>query len=344
MSDSGLTCLVLDGYEDDLIRVLDIDFYDIKLDVILKDESGRFCAYCTNERIFYILTELKTGEEETYSFVNYLYNVDSNDIERIDLTSQIVTTTTTTTLPETSAVISVTYPENSSVVAPGQEIEITWTSSKAIADLVKIELYRGGVLNSIISESTQNDGLYKWTPSENVVEADNYQICITWLAAENNPDNTGCSDGAFVISRVGASETTETTTPKFVDTAIGIRYSTDGFVLIALENGLFGIFHLEEKDFDGMNDSGITGITSVALSSPITEIDGVQTKARVFVGSQPYWSDKWDSGDITTRQQAMYYGGGNNLEPGHKYYVHIRTYLEEVGWGDVQIQEIVMPN
>ena len=54
-------------------------------------------------------------------------------------------------------------------------------------------------------------------------------------------------------------------------------------------------------------------------------------------------SDKWDSDIITTKLTSMYYGGGDNLEYGKKYYVHIQTYSLQYGWSDIQIKEFIMP-
>jgi len=67
-----------------------------------------------------------------------------------------------------------------------------------------------------------------------------------------------------------------------------------------------------------------------------------QTKVRIFVGSERYYSDRWDSGIVETELVSMYYGGENNLTPGKKYYVHVQTYSEQYGWGEVQIKEFVM--
>ena len=64
---------------------------------------------------------------------------------------------------------------------------------------------------------------------------------------------------------------------------------------------------------------------------------------RVFVGSELYMSDKWDSGIINTDQTAMYYGGGNNLTPGRTYFVNIQVYDVQYGWSGVQTKEWTMP-
>ena len=68
-----------------------------------------------------------------------------------------------------------------------------------------------------------------------------------------------------------------------------------------------------------------------------------ESKVRIFVGSSQYLSDTWDSGVVETKLTSMYYGGGNNLQPGHKYYVHIQVYSEKEGWSEVQIKSFVMP-
>ena len=68
-----------------------------------------------------------------------------------------------------------------------------------------------------------------------------------------------------------------------------------------------------------------------------------QSKVRVFVGSEENISDMWDSGVIVTTSLSMFYGGGNNLVAGKKYYVHVQVYSEKNGWSEVQIKSFVMP-
>ena len=69
----------------------------------------------------------------------------------------------------------------------------------------------------------------------------------------------------------------------------------------------------------------------------------VQTRVRIWVGSDMYLSDKWDSGEILTSLKSMYYGGGHNLEAGKEYYAHIQTYSDAEGWGSVQVVSFIMP-
>lgn len=73
------------------------------------------------------------------------------------------------------------------------------------------------------------------------------------------------------------------------------------------------------------------------------DISDVQSKLRVFVGSKRWSNDRWDSGEVETDKRAIAYGGGNNLEPGQKYYAHILLYYENLGWATPQIQEFIVP-
>lgn len=68
-----------------------------------------------------------------------------------------------------------------------------------------------------------------------------------------------------------------------------------------------------------------------------------QSKVRVFVGSKMWQNDRWDSGEIKSSKTSILYGGGNNLKPGYKYYVHILTFCKATGWGNVQIKEFISP-
>lgn len=68
-----------------------------------------------------------------------------------------------------------------------------------------------------------------------------------------------------------------------------------------------------------------------------------QSKVRVFVGSQMWQNDRWDSGEIPTSKTSILYGGGDNLVPGQAYWVHIATYHEDSGWGAPSITRFVVP-
>jgi hypothetical protein len=69
-----------------------------------------------------------------------------------------------------------------------------------------------------------------------------------------------------------------------------------------------------------------------------------QNKVRIFVGSNPWSNDRWDSGEIASGETTeMEYGGGDNLIKGHKYWVHIMTYHPDTGWSRPQIRDFVVP-
>jgi hypothetical protein len=74
-----------------------------------------------------------------------------------------------------------------------------------------------------------------------------------------------------------------------------------------------------------------------------TKTSEPQGKVRIFVGSRAWANDMWDSGEIETSQSTMPYGGGDNLEPGHRYWVHIMTWHTDSRWSKPQIRSFVMP-
>ena len=88
----------------------------------------------------------------------------------------------------------------------------------------------------------------------------------------------------------------------------------------------------------GFNITASAGILKTA-----TEGASPQEKVRIFVGSQPWLNDRWDSGEVSTSVSEMQYGGGDNLEKGQKYWVHIMTCHSDSGWSRPQIREFVVP-
>jgi hypothetical protein len=78
----------------------------------------------------------------------------------------------------------------------GTSRNITWNSFGGVGSDVRIELYKGGVLNLKITSSTDNDGSYLWSiPSDQAVDFD-YQIKITSTA---NPSYYDYSNDDFSI-------------------------------------------------------------------------------------------------------------------------------------------------
>ena len=102
------------------------------------------------------------------------------------------------------------------------------------------------------------------------------------------------------------------------------------------------IFDLNENKVYGLNNTNVQRPSCFNVNNTDVKVLDRQYQVRVFVGSEKHLNDRWDSGVIETDWTAMYYGGGNNLVPGKKYYAHIQTFSKELGWGELQIKEFTM--
>jgi hypothetical protein len=101
----------------------------------------------------------------------------------------------------------------------------------------------------------------------------------------------------------------------------------------------------------GVANLGI-GVTAAALgahagpspgASPPDPAAQTQALVRVFVGSRPWQNDRWDSGVLATSKTSVLYGGGDNLEPGQSYWVHILTSHDGKRWSRPQIKKFIVP-
>lgn len=341
VSENGIICMLFRGEENDIIRVLDNDIYTILFDKTVDSGTISFCKYCGAGR-FYILSELNTGSN-IYSINNYLFSSSDNRLFTSSSENSVVLTTTTTTPATTTKAVKVTSPIGGEQIKNGEQYDIKWISSKSIGDFVKIELYKGTILYEVLSEKTENTGIFSWNISSSIEEGENYTIKITWLA-NNSDSNNYDSSPDFSIWKSIVTTTTTTTTSKKINYSIGIDYApASDQILIVLSNGLYNIVKLEDLSTYGLFDLGISDPSIVATRSMVINGTGRQTKVRIFVGSEKYWSDKWDSGIIDTELKSMYYGGGNNLVGGEEYYTHIQTYSEKEGWSEIQIQKFLVP-
>ncbi len=341
ISESGAICLLFDGLDEDIMRVLDGDKYTFLLDERISDSNLRFCVYCGEGR-FYALGEVITTSTE-YSSSHYVFNVGTKLFTKTNSSKTLTVTTTTTTLGTITKAVQVIVPNGGELFQLGSEYYISWVSSKAAADAVKIDLYKGGEFYTNITESTENIGVYPWILQKNIDEGDDYRVRITWISASSDLNNYDESDSDFAIAKTVAVTTTTTTLP-FTDASIGITYDSDSDQIVdMLRSGLFLVFNLSDFLIYGLIESDAVNALSVAANGFTIQGIDKQTKVRIFVGSERYQSDRWDSGIIETELKSMYYGGGNNLCRGKKYYVHIQTYSNKYGWGEIQIREFVMP-
>ena len=101
--------------------------------------------------------------------------------------------------------IVVTTPNGGENWQAGTNQNINWTDN--IPDLVRIELYKGGTLNSVIVDSTFSDGQYPWDIPLNLTPGNDYKVKITSLG---NSAVNDFSDGNFSVYDQGIIVTTLT--------------------------------------------------------------------------------------------------------------------------------------
>lgn len=344
LASTGEICLLLNGEFDGYMRVLDIDLYSILLNEKINNATVRFCKYCNNGR-FYMLAEL-ISNNETYSTYNFVYSIDTDILEKSMSSSEIALTTSTTSTSTHggSGDVDVVKPSAGESIELGRTYKIKWTSSKSISDLVKIELFREGSFAQIIEERIANTGEYYWEVSEDFDIDDNYQINVTWLSASSNPENSSISGNFAFVAQGSIPTTTTTTTTLIFGRAIDIAFDeANDTIVIMLGLGVFSVFYLAQNKASGLIPTNINTPLSIAAKTVYIRKIDKQKKVRIFVGSEMFLSDRWDSGEVETNLTAMYYGGGNNLTPGKTYYAHIQTYSDKYGWSELQIEEFVMP-
>lgn len=118
-----------------------------------------------------------------------------------------------------------------------------------------------------------------------------------------------------------------------------ISISSDELAKESSESSFFQKFIGVEKvhDFEKI-------ILQVGLAGKkVQQISDSQTKMRIFVGSRPWSNDRWDSGEVETPKTSVVYGGGNNLKPGQKYFLHVLIHYLRNGWSAPQISEFIVP-
>ncbi len=98
--------------------------------------------------------------------------------------------------------ITVTSPNGGENWQTGTSNSINWTDN--ISEKVKIELYKGGTLNSVVEDSTFSDGSYSWEIPLGTPAGTDYQIKITSI---ENSTISDFSDNDFSILATGITVT-----------------------------------------------------------------------------------------------------------------------------------------
>ena len=338
VSPDGYLCMLFYSDTNDIIRIIKPDLYAISISETIKNGKAKYCTYC-DQGIFYILVELNSG---LYDLASYVFDSRKGLLGVYEDRAEIFETETTTTPAIPTKKVELDYPNGEEWINVLDSVEIKWRSSASASDIVKIELYKGEVLRLIISNSAPNTGIYKWDVPASIINGDDYKIKITWLSSVESADNSDISDKDFVITNVIASTTTTTTPSTLSSIGIGFNPVTRQVVNV-LRNGLIGYFDLNDYMFYGLFQTELSDITCMATrGNRFKEYSNVSA-VRIFVGSDEHLSDKWDSGVVKTDKKSMYYGGGDNLEPGETYYVNIQVYDSMHGWSGTQTRELTMP-
>jgi hypothetical protein len=140
---------------------------------------------------------------------SYLWSVPSGQAVGSDYQIKITSTTNTSYYDYSNdnfsiidqPQITVTSPNGGESWQRGTSQIITWDSVGNVGSSVRIELYKGGVLNLKIITSADNNGSYDWLiPSDQTIDSD-YMIKI---ASASNPAVFDESDDYFSIDEVSA--------------------------------------------------------------------------------------------------------------------------------------------
>ncbi|HTY47729.1 MAG TPA: hypothetical protein VMB46_08725 [Methanomassiliicoccales archaeon] len=115
---------------------------------------------------------------------------------------------------QTGTSITVTAPTLASLHEARSALEIDWTSSGNVGDLVRIEYSRGGGSLSTITTSTPNTGVFSWNIPDGTESSSSYYVKVTSLSNPSVSDssdtfeiapNSGAYAGTITVSQPGAA-------------------------------------------------------------------------------------------------------------------------------------------
>ena len=125
----------------------------------------------------------------SYNFTYTAKNLRSYDVKALQYIYGFET-------PEDS--VTVKSPNGGDTLKLGKSYTITWDDN--FSENVKLELYKGGSFDSIITNSTASDGSYGWTLPTSMAIGSDYKVKITSVSDAGVSD---LSDSNFTIERDG---------------------------------------------------------------------------------------------------------------------------------------------
>lgn len=93
--------------------------------------------------------------------------------------------------------LEVTYPNGGEMLTRGTPVTITWNSLPGVGDLVKLKLFKAGVLSRWINGGTANDGSHTWLLPADLIPGADYTVQV-YSATDFTAIDT--SDTAFTIA------------------------------------------------------------------------------------------------------------------------------------------------
>lgn len=334
---NGEIAITLNGIQDSIFRVIDKNLYAILFETIIDNGNFRFCKYCNGN--IYAIAQLDSGTYD-YSLSHYVYDLKNKTILNV-VSNNNVQNSQSSSSPGTAPTdrIEVVSPVAGDAFIYGQKVTLKWRSSETKDKVIRIDLYKDDVFYTTIIDSTENTGSYDWEIPSTIDQSNTYRISFVWLSTPPTLYNSSY----FTIDSA-ISSSSALVIPLNVGNVVGVDYDDkSNNVIVVVKEGYLGFFDLIKNNFTGLIDLQETSVNCMAVKNvKITEFDKV-TKVRIFIGSQKYLNDKWDSGEVDTELTSMYYGGGNNLMVGETYYMNIQVYSVATGWSEVQTRQFIMP-
>ena len=134
---------------------------------------------------YFYLWDFGDGEESTEREPNHTYLGAGSYTIKLTVFSKNgkFSDTETKTLVVENANIEITSPTSSSSWETGNSYDITWNGSGS--GYVKIELYKSGILQTAVVDSTTNNGTFPYYVSTSLSSSDFYKIRISKTNSEN---------------------------------------------------------------------------------------------------------------------------------------------------------------
>lgn len=241
-------------------------------------------------------------------------------------------------LPYNVEIVDVVYRENSGAVGLGVEYD-NGLRVKCIVYEVDAD---GDLVTSYVHPTPQKPlGLIRLAVSGKIVATFPDGSYIDWSSGTVQLVSGLGGDSSSSSKSSSSSSSAASNSSSSSSSAFSQSSSSSSSLGLGLKIAVVGLPEKIPASSSGTSDS-TSSESGQSVLRKMTQAQ-VYESLQILVGDTEGQANRWDSGPIDTAKKQIVYGGGDNLEPGQRYFVAVRCKKDGI-WTEYQSWPFIMPH